>query len=36
MDKRLRGPLLLALAALIWGMAFSAQSEAGKHMGPFA
>ena len=36
MNKQLRGGLLLALAALIWGMAFSAQSEAGKHMGPFA
>ena len=36
MRKQFRGGLLLALAALIWGMAFSAQSEAGKHMGPFA
>ena len=35
MNKQLRGGLLLALAALIWGMAFSAQSEAGKYMGPF-
>ena len=36
MNKQLRGGLLLALAALIWGMAFSAQSEGGKYLGPFA
>lgn len=36
MNKQLRGGFYLALAALIWGMAFSAQSEGGKYMGPFA
>lgn len=33
--RHLRGSLYLILAAMIWGMAFSAQSEAGAHMGPF-
>lgn len=36
MNKQLRGGFYLALAALIWGMAFSAQSKGGKYMGPFA
>lgn len=36
MNKSFRGALCLAFAALIWGMAFSAQSEAAKSMGPFA
>ncbi|HIQ83552.1 MAG TPA: DMT family transporter [Candidatus Pullichristensenella stercorigallinarum] len=36
MNKQFRGGLYLALAAFIWGMAFSAQSEGGKYMGPFA
>ena len=30
MNKQFRGGLYLALAAFIWGMAFSAQSEGGK------
>lgn len=36
MSKQLRGGLYLALAALIWGMAFSAQSEGASHMQPFS
>ncbi|NLF28224.1 MAG: DMT family transporter [Clostridiales bacterium] len=35
MSKQLRGSIYLFLTALIWGMAFSAQSEAARHMGPF-
>ncbi len=35
MIKRIRGNLLLLLAALIWGVAFVAQSEGMKYVGPF-
>lgn len=35
MTKRLRGNLLLLLTALIWGVAFVAQSEGMKYVGPF-
>lgn len=35
MTKRIRGNLLLLLAALIWGVAFVAQSEGMKYVGPF-
>jgi len=35
MNRQLRGSIYLFLTALIWGMAFSAQSEAARHMGPF-
>lgn len=35
MTKRMRGNLLLLLAALIWGVAFVAQSEGMKYVGPF-
>ncbi|MBQ8798105.1 MAG: DMT family transporter [Lachnospiraceae bacterium] len=36
MTKRMRGNLLLLLAALIWGFSFVAQSEGMKYIGPFA
>ena len=36
MNKQLRGSAYLVLAALIWGMAFSAQSEGSEHMGPLS
>lgn len=35
MTKRLRGNLLLLLTAFIWGLAFVAQSEGMKYVGPF-
>lgn len=35
MTKRLRGNLLLLLTAFIWGVAFVAQSEGMKYVGPF-
>ena len=35
MNKRLRGSLLLLLAALVWGMAFAAQSSAMDSVQPF-
>ena len=35
MLKRFRGCLLLLLTALIWGCAFTAQSEGMRHIGPF-
>lgn len=36
MSKRMRGNLLLLLAAFIWGLSFVAQSEGMKYIGPFA
>lgn len=36
MTKRMRGNLLLLLAAFIWGLSFVAQSEGMKYIGPFA
>ncbi len=36
MKKRMRGNLLLLLAAFIWGLSFVAQSEGMKYIGPFA
>lgn len=36
MNKRMRGNLLLLLAAFIWGLSFVAQSEGMKYIGPFA
>ena len=36
MTKRMRGNLLLLLAAFIWGFSFVAQSEGMKYIGPFA
>lgn len=36
MKANLRGSLILILCAFIWGMAFSAQSSATEHIGPFA
>lgn len=35
MTKRMRGNLLLLLTAFIWGVAFVAQSEGMKYVGPF-
>lgn len=35
MTKRMRGNILLLLAAFIWGVAFVAQSEGMKYVGPF-
>lgn len=34
-QNKLIGPLLLIIAAFIWGSAFVAQSEGAKHLGPF-
>lgn len=36
MTKRMRGNVLLLLAAFIWGLSFVAQSEGMKYIGPFA
>ncbi len=36
MSKRMRGNLLLLLAAFIWGLSFVAQSEGMNYIGPFA
>ena len=36
MNKRMRGNVLLLLAAFIWGLSFVAQSEGMKYIGPFA
>lgn len=36
MNRSIRGSAYLIAAALIWGLAFSAQSVAGESMGPFA
>lgn len=36
MSRRMRGNLLLLLAACIWGFSFVAQSEGMKYVGPFA
>lgn len=36
MSKRMRGNVLLLLAAFIWGLSFVAQSEGMKYIGPFA
>jgi len=36
MNKKMRGNLLLLLAAFIWGLSFVAQSEGMKYIGPFA
>ena len=36
MKKHVRGNALLLLAAFIWGMAFVAQSEGMKYIGPYA
>jgi len=36
MTRRMRGNLLLLLAAFIWGLSFVAQSEGMKYIGPFA
>ena len=35
MLKRIKGPLLLMLCAIFWGSAFSAQSSAMDHVGPY-
>ena len=34
-QNKLIGPILLIIAAFIWGSAFVAQSEGAKHLGPF-
>lgn len=34
-QNKLIGPVLLVIAAFIWGSAFVAQSEGAKHLGPF-
>lgn len=36
MSKKMRGNVLLLLAAFIWGLSFVAQSEGMKYIGPFA
>ena len=36
MTKKMRGNILLLLAAFIWGLSFVAQSEGMKYIGPFA
>ncbi|MBP3618941.1 MAG: DMT family transporter [Lachnospiraceae bacterium] len=36
MTKKMRGNVLLLLAAFIWGLSFVAQSEGMKYIGPFA
>ena len=36
MKNQIRGSLYLTIAALVWGMAFAAQSTAMDHVGPFA